>query len=238
MTAHTQFPSQFLHLHIVLFSCAQLGLCLSNKTRVVGKYALLLNTSLYHQKLLKLFKRVVVPTEMPSKSDYGDVDFLVSGFLNTAPDAALDWPATVAGIKDALQTVHGRRGFLTPENMYFAVQAPVPEDDQYWVQIDLKVLEATNQNSFEWELFELYYASGLKMMASLMKPLGITIDPEGLHIRVEEMEATNHPGSLVFVSKEPTDVLKILGLDKRFLYGGFSSKEDCKWLARADVLPN
>ena len=164
---------------------------------------------------------------MPSKPSYGDVDFLVSGFLLAPPNAAaaaLDWHRMVSSVKAALQTPHGKRGYLNPDVMFFAV--PLPGEDTVWVQIDLKVCDAPDQESFAWQEFQLKYASGLKMMGSLMKPLGLTISPAGLHVRVEEVEGTDFPGSLVFVTKEPGDVLKILGLDRRFLYGGFSSAEE------------
>ncbi|KAJ4297752.1 hypothetical protein N0V90_005647 [Kalmusia sp. IMI 367209] len=175
-----------------------------------------------------LFERVIVPIEMPSKTDYGDIDFLVSGFLKTAPGADLDWDLMVAEVKQALQSyssleVHGKRGFLNPDVIYFAAQAPGKD---FWVQIDVQVCDIQSQPNFEWKMFQLYYASGLKMIGSLIKPLGLTIDPVGLHIRVEEIETTNFSGSLVFVSNEPAHVLKVLGLDKRFLLGGFGSKEE------------
>jgi hypothetical protein len=58
----------------------------------------------------------------------------------------------------------------------------------------------------------------------MMKPLGLTIDPQGLHIRVEEMEESNLPGSMVWVSKDPRDVLRLAGLDRRIVDAGFKSK--------------
>jgi hypothetical protein len=164
---------------------------------------------------------------MPSKPDYGDVDFLVSGFLLARPAAELDWQRMVAMTKEVLNTSHGKRGYLNPDVMFFAV--PMPDEEHVWIQIDVKVCEAGEEEAFAWEKFQLHYASGLKMLGSLIKPLGLTISPAGLHIRVEEMEATDFPGSLVFVSKQPADVLKILGLDKRFLYAGFSTTEESQY---------
>ncbi|KAI4673777.1 uncharacterized protein J4E84_010922 [Alternaria hordeiaustralica] len=58
------------------------------------------------------------------------------------------------------------------------------------------------------------------------------MDPEGIHVRVEEMEETNFPGSMVWVSKDPKDALRIVGLDWRILNGGFKTKEEIyKYLA-------
>ncbi|KAL1606807.1 hypothetical protein SLS60_004214 [Paraconiothyrium brasiliense] len=127
---------------------------------------------------------------------------------------------------DAFGTPHGKRGYLNPDVMYFAI--PRPNDEHVWIQIDVKVCDTDDDQAFAWNQFQLDYASGLKMLGSLIKPLGLTISPTGLHIRVAEMEATNFPGSLVRVTKQPADVLKILGLDKRFLYHGFATTEESK----------
>ncbi|KAI8934626.1 hypothetical protein NX059_008319 [Plenodomus lindquistii] len=171
--------------------------------------------------LQKIFPHVVVPTEMPEKTDYGDVDFLVSPASSTTIDK-YDWAGTVTTIKKALDTTHGRRGYLTPDCMYFAIAADEHED--FWIQIDVKV--CFKPELFTWSTFEYNYASNSKIIGSMLKPLGFTLDPEGLHIRMEEMEDTNFPGSMIWVSKDPKDVLKIIGLDRRLLDAGFDTKTE------------
>lgn len=175
--------------------------------------------------LSKLFKHVVVPTEMPSKTDYGDIDFLASGFFHTPTASALNWPAMVSAIKAGFKTIHGRQGFFNKSVMYFAIPAPGREDE-FWIQVDVKVCDFPDKQTFEWARFQLNYASGAKIIGSIIKPLGLTISPEGLHLRVQEIEDTNFPGSMVFVSKEPLDALQIVGLDRRILRAGFRSNEE------------
>jgi hypothetical protein len=148
-----------------------------------------------------LFARVVVATEMPDKSDYGDVDLLVSGPLFEHPNTLEKWPVMVAVVSTAFNTKHCRRGFLNPDVIFSAV--PAYGENDYWVQVDIKIVEKADKQSFEWQRFELNYASASKMLGSLLKPLAMTVDPEGLHIRVVEMEETNFPGSMVFVTKDP-----------------------------------
>ena len=175
--------------------------------------------------LQTIFTHVVVPTEMPEKFDHGDVDFLVCEPYNSPKTTTIetfDWTNTVQAIKTAFDTTHGRRGFLNPDCMYFAIAAPDDEND-FWIQIDIKV--CFKPELFKWRTFELSYASNSKIIGSMAKPLGLTIDPEGLHIRVEEMEQMNFPGSMVWVSKEPYDVLRLLGLDRRIVNAGFQTKD-------------
>jgi hypothetical protein len=64
---------------------------------------------------------------MPEKPDYGDVDFLVSGPIHSPNSTTIknfDWAGTVSTIKSAFGTSHGRRGYLTPDCMYFAIRPP------------------------------------------------------------------------------------------------------------------
>ncbi|CAG5155431.1 uncharacterized protein ALTATR162_LOCUS3659 [Alternaria atra] len=176
--------------------------------------------------LQTIFAQVVVPTEMPCKDDYGDVDFLVCGPLHSRGSTTLDdfpWQSTICLIKDVLDTTHGRQGYLTQDCMYFAIDAPHGEEN-YFIQIDVKV--CFRPELFHWCHFELNYASNSKMIGSMIKPLGLTIDSEGIHIRVEEIEETNFPGSMVWISKDPKDALRILGLDRRILNAGFKIRDE------------
>ncbi|CAN9433159.1 unnamed protein product [Alternaria sp. RS040] len=176
--------------------------------------------------LQTIFAQVVVPTEMPGKDDFGDVDFLVCEPLHSRHSTSIDdfpWQSTVCLIKEVLDTTHGRRGHLTPDCMYFAIDAPHSEET-YFVQIDVKV--CFKPELFRWCHFELNYASNSKIIGSMVKPLGLTIDPEGMHIRVKEVEETNFPGSMVWISKDPKDALRVVGLDRRILSAGFKSKEE------------
>ncbi|KAF1852105.1 uncharacterized protein K460DRAFT_299873 [Cucurbitaria berberidis CBS 394.84] len=173
-----------------------------------------------------IFSHVVVATEMPCKHDYGDVDFFVSGPLHSPTSKTIetfDWKGTIHAIKAAFNTIHGRRGFLNPDCMYFAVAAPDPDDD-YFIQVDVKV--CFKPKSFEWNTFQLNYASNSKIIGSMVKPLGLTIDPEGLHLRVEEIEETNFPGSMIWVSRDAKDLLRIVGLDRRIINAGFRTEDE------------
>jgi hypothetical protein len=62
-------------------------------------------------------------------------------------------------------------------------------------QIDVKV--CFTPSLFAWQTFELNYASNSKLIGSMVKPLGLTLDPEGLSLRVAEIEDTNWEGSKV-----------------------------------------
>jgi hypothetical protein len=155
------------------------------------------------------------------------VDFLVCGPLHSPESTTLEnfaWKSTVKLIKKAFETCHGRTGGNSNRDcMYFCIDSPYGEE-KYIIQIDVKV--CFKPELFHWYTFGLNYASNSKILGSMMKPLGLTIDPEGLHIRVEEIEETDRPGSMVYIGKDPKDVLRLAGLDKRIINGGFQTKDE------------
>lgn len=188
--------------------------------------------------LQTVFTYVVVPLEVPGKADYGDIDFLVSAPFEDSTDLTLTtfpFQSVMRATKHSLSTSRGRRGFLTPDCMYFAIPLPsaVPtiriddedseEEREAWVQIDVKI--CFRPKTFSWMTFELNFASQSSMLGCMIKPLGLTLDPDGLHLRVEEIEDTDWAGSMVSVSKDSWTVCQVLGLGRRVVDGGFESSE-------------
>ncbi|XPS72300.1 hypothetical protein M3J09_004467 [Ascochyta lentis] len=187
-----------------------------------------------------VFAHVTVPFEVPDKSDFGDIDFLVSAPFEDRTALCLTtfpFPTVIEAIKNVLGTPHGRRGFLTPDCMYFAIPLSAglntttnndenSDDEELaaWVQVDVKI--CFKPELFSWMTFELNYASQSGVLGSMIKPLGLTIDPEGLHVRVQEMEDTDWPGSMVWVTRDSWMVCRILGLGRRAVDGGFERSEE------------
>lgn len=196
--------------------------------------------------LQEVFKHVAVPIETPGKADYGDIDFLVSAPLGDSSDLSLTafpFPPVIEAIKYALNTPHGRRGVLTPDCMYFAIPMPAPssssghqdskdgdgdsnDEPQSWVQVDVRV--CFKPSRFSWMMFELSYASQSRVLGSMVKPFGLTLDPEGLQVRIQEIEGSDWAGSMVWVTRDAWLVCRILGLGRRVVDGGFESREESK----------
>lgn len=193
--------------------------------------------------LRTVFTHVTVPFEIPGKVDYGDVDFLVSAPFGNSTKLTLDtfpFQPAIEAIKRALNTTHGREGFLTPTCMYFAIPLPLDvstvcidkekegeeeeEEQKCWVQIDVKI--CFKPEIFSWMTFELSFASQLSILGSMVKPLGLTLDREGLHIRVEEIEATDWARSMVCVTNDHWLVCRVLGLGRKVVDGGFENDEE------------
>ncbi|KAF1358864.1 hypothetical protein EJ07DRAFT_179014 [Lizonia empirigonia] len=194
--------------------------------------------------LQEVFNHVTVPFETPGKADHGDIDFLVSAALGDSSDLSLTtfpFPPVIEAIKHALNTPHDRRGVLIPDCMYFAIPTPAPSpssshqdskggdgdsnnEPQSWVQVDIKVYFKPLR--FSWMMFELSYASQSRVLGSMAKPLGLTLDPEGLHVRVQEIEDSDWMGSMVWVTRDAWVVCRVLGLGRRVVDGVFESSEE------------
>jgi hypothetical protein len=178
------------------------------------------------KQLHQLFTHVTVPTEMPSKIDYGDVDFLVAGSLRLPSSSGpFDYPSHVSAIKVLFHTRHGFRGHKEKQVMYFTIPAPGREGE-FFIQVDVKVCEDVDR--WAWECFELYYASAAKMLGSMIKPLGLTTNLDGLFLRVDGLDKVNAEKSMVFLTREPKDVLRVVGLDRRILSAGFRENDECE----------
>jgi hypothetical protein len=187
--------------------------------------------------LRTVFTNVTVPHEVPGKTDYGDVDFLVSapfGRFDEFELTTFPYQEAVDAVKKALNTPHGRQGYLTPTCLYFAVPMPSAfsldnndesdNEPELWVQIDAKI--CFNPKIFSWMEFELNHATQSSILGSMLKPLGLTINRQGLHLRVEEIESTNRDASMVFLSIDPWTVARALGLSRKRVDGGFKSAEE------------
>ena len=167
-------------------------------------------------RLRELYVQVIVPAEAPEKQDFGDIDFLV------AEPIGGDWP-TVEMIKRQFGTEHGRYSRqLNVDTMYFAIKVPGRD---IWIQIDIAVCPKTSP--FDWAMFRLAYASITKNIGSMISPLGLTFDPEGLHIRIEDMERVDWKGSLVFLTNNAMEMLELLGLDAE-VYRNIKAEEQYK----------
>jgi hypothetical protein len=166
--------------------------------------------------LRELYVQVVVPKEAPEKQDFGDADFLVAEPTGGA------WP-TLDLIKRQLGTEHGRHSRqLNVNTMYFALKAPGRD---FWVQVDVAV--CPKLSLFGWATFRLEYASVTKNIGSMISPLSLTFDPEGLHVRIEDMERVDWKGSLVFLTNNAVEMLELLGLDAE-VYRNIKTEEQYK----------
>jgi hypothetical protein len=197
-------------------------------------------------KLGAIFHKVVVPFEHPEKESFGDIDLLVCAFKgnslqkNTIKDLEAD-------IAQALGATRSRCNNIGVG--YFAL--PVPKDiialaglesqgnerlyqlgskDEYWVQIDIEVVDAPSQ--LEWTIFQTSHCTFRNILKYGLRPAGFVFMNNGLYIRVPGPDRLKRFGKkspktpLVFLSNDVGEILDYLRLSATAYGNLFDTMED------------
>ncbi|RDA92078.1 hypothetical protein CP533_3573 [Ophiocordyceps camponoti-saundersi (nom. inval.)] len=189
--------------------------------------------------LSDLFRTVASPTDGPGKSDYGDVDMLVSGPL--APETTL---------QDVAKALHARRSiFYGSRSANFALEWPAEfasvaeeegkredednreqeeeekQEQRRYVQVDVCV--CLGDDALSWLLFKHAHGDLGSILGAIVRPYGLSLTEHGLYIRIPEMEASRPRQACVFVTRDADTALQILGLPaERFWSGPFDDVDD------------
>jgi hypothetical protein len=171
-------------------------------------------------KLETLFERVVIPRDAPGKTDYGDIDFLVG---SVRPHIARCDIWTI--VKSTLGAeLHLPRG----GSHSFAV--PHPTNPEAYVQVDVELSPGDDTPEsielFEWTRFMKGDSDLLQIIGISHRPLGLTCNDQGLHIRVEEIEPYNRKKALLFLTRDPNKAMDFYGFDVDKYWAGFTDEND------------
>ncbi|KAI0376271.1 hypothetical protein F5Y04DRAFT_214214 [Hypomontagnella monticulosa] len=178
-------------------------------------------------RLRELFTIVVTPIPGPAKKDYGDIDFLVawekSVTFPTAHSKALI-SSLAPSNRDPLEAAARHlRAHATHREQAKALNIAIPwpddlrlrdiahtEEDLY-IQVDLNLVDT--QEQLTWMIFRHAHGDFWNICGSIIRPYGLTIDDEGMYIRIPEIEHLNRKEAKVLLTKEPAEVLEFLGLE-------------------------
>ena len=91
---------------------------------------------------------------------------------------------------------------------------------------------------FEWQLFHQSHGDMWNLLGTTIRPVGLTANDVGLHVRIPEIEEVNRKRSMLFLTSEPDQVLDFLGLDRDKYERPFQSVEalyqfvlGCRWFS-------
>jgi hypothetical protein len=170
--------------------------------------------------LTHFYAHVRAPPEAPSKQDHGDVDVIVATPLRTFETEEL---------QRALNAVARTGNSVTKS---YCVPLPSSGDDgETFAQIDVHVVQ--NPAMIDWELFMASYGDMQQLLGLLQRPLGLTTNDRGLHVRVREMEEMNRKAAMIFLTSDVVEMLEFLGLDVGKWEKGFESNEEVfEWCLR------
>lgn len=170
--------------------------------------------------LMKLFDRVVIPREAPSKLDHGDIDFLVGGIRPQTADGEI-WVAVKIALGADLHLPNGG-------SHSYAVPHPTILDAHVQVDVELSPGSGTHDGPelFEWTRFMKGDSDLLQVIGISHRPLGLTCNDRGLHIRVEEIEPYNKKQALLFLTRDPNKAMEFYGFDIHKHRAGFNTEKD------------
>ena len=176
----------------------------------------------YISLLSTYYVQAATPVEAPCKTSYGDIDVLVS-----QPKSISINTNTLAKALDAV------RSSSTPGSPTASFAVPYPGLQDTYVQLDIHVCPP---GLFEWQLFHQSHGDLWNLLGTTIRPLGLTANDVGLHVRVPEIEEVNRKRGMLFLTSEPDRVLDFLGLDRDKYQKLFESVEalyqfvlGCRW---------
>lgn len=179
--------------------------------------------------LRQYFKHVATPIEAPQKIDYGDVDFLVA--QPYSPEISKNQGMTRTTAEILAKAFEAERFISVSGNptMSFAVRWPVSdsaadlnqvvpgavganiEHANIFTQVDVHICES--EQNFKWELFHTAHADLWNILGSTIRSCGLTVNGQGLYLRIKDIEAFDRRRSLILLTSDPDVVLQFLHLD-------------------------
>ncbi|KAI1410883.1 hypothetical protein F5Y13DRAFT_167033 [Hypoxylon sp. FL1857] len=182
-----------------------------------------------HAKLQELFDTVKSPVPGPAKEDYGDVDI----YLTWDKDSPIAQnllsslsPSTRNPLEAAAHMLNAER-YLREQPNAIITAIPWPEDlpqeakDEgpkqngnvkapRYIQVDLHLFDSVKQ--CEWMIFKHAHGDLWNLLGRTIRPFGLTINDNGLNIRIPEIETLDKKKSKILLSTDPAQVLNFLGL--------------------------
>ncbi|QUC15852.1 uncharacterized protein UV8b_00093 [Ustilaginoidea virens] len=168
-----------------------------------------------HDILRQRYMCVASPIEAPGKQDHGDVDILVAWPWQQGLDTArqLEHIAASLGATDVIA------GGASTFNLAIPWPPGLPgggddDDDETdpprHVQIDVRICATLEE--LQWILFKHAHGDLWSIVGSTIRPYGLTVDDAALWLRIPEVEAFDKARASVFLTSEPAEVLRFLGL--------------------------
>ena len=190
----------------------------------------------YVSLLSDYYTQAASPIEAPCKTSYGDIDVLVSQARSVSVNAN-----TLAKALNAVRT------FSTTGSPTASFAVPYPGLKDTYVQLDVHVCPP---GLFEWQLFHQSHGDLWNLLGTTIRPVGLTANDVGLHLRIPEIEEVNRKRGMLFLTSEPDQVLDFLRLDRDKYERPFESVEalyqfvlGCRWFSsetyvKADLKAN
>ncbi|KAI6869334.1 hypothetical protein KC338_g3534 [Hortaea werneckii] len=204
--------------------------------------------------------KVATLTEAPEKSDYGDVDFIISHPTKSASSAP-DLSDLANAIGAAGFILHGPKtasfavpqdGSMHPERaVRYHLQSDGSQElhrsnqlsGKLYAQIDLELVE---DEFFDWHTFYASYGDMSSLLGHIVRNLGFTCSDRGLWLRLQELDdCKRQPIPLniadkdgtIFLSHDKIQVMRFLTLDAEVYEKGLATQQELfEWVGKCRLI--
>ncbi|KAH8592400.1 hypothetical protein B0O99DRAFT_629588 [Bisporella sp. PMI_857] len=168
------------------------------------------------------YRHVGSPIEAPEKETFGDVDILVYEPLDPLFDSTYSTTTTIA--EKVGKLLKAEKWIVGKPTINFAV--PYPGEENNYVQLDLHICRS--KSDYDWELFHSAHGDlwNIIVSGSTIRTFGITVNNNGMYLRIPEIEAFNRKKSMILLATESRKILEFLGLDHEKWWKPFSSRQE------------
>ena len=185
------------------------------------------------------FEMAESPIEGPEKVDFGDIDILVCGPRDQQGSKDVKQSDLFAEIAKALDAKMWKQMKGSPL-AHFAIPWPTTAEEsaeglevatveaERYIQVDIEICH--DPMNYKWALLHQAHGDFSNIIGSMLRKYGLTITNSGFYVRIEELSSWNKAKSRVFLTQDPSLVLKFLGLEEEPVLTSFPSKDAlCKY---------
>lgn len=163
--------------------------------------------------MLHFYEHAISPVEAPEKKDHGDIDILVDEELPGFDS------------KHLAEVLKAERSVGVGSTDSFAI--PYPGGNGAYFQLDIIICR---KDYFEWETMMYSYGDLWHIIGAMVTRLGLAINNTGLHLRIAEINLTHKRDALLFLTKNPREMMRFSGFDAQAFEIGFATLDDVfKW---------
>lgn len=167
--------------------------------------------------------------EAPGKESYGDIDTLVYGPLDPSWGSPEDDSGMLA--ENLTMALNAKKFIRQRGNPTINLAIPWPnlDDDaakgiDKYVQLDVHT--CLTPMAFQWQLFHTAHGDLWNIIGSTIRRFGLTVNDRGMYLRIPEIELYDRKRSMIFLTANPSEILRFLGLAEERWWRQFRSKEE------------
>jgi hypothetical protein len=181
------------------------------------------------ETLHKHYTHVGSPIEAPGKPTFGDIDIMVSTPVSADFDASVTSRQAIS--QNVAKSLGAAASILESGNptMNLAVLWPsldsdAGEEEKKYVQIDVHICKDLKE--WKWNLFHAAHGDLWNILGTTIRPFGLTVNDNGMYLRIPEIELLDRKKSMIFLTGEPAEIAEFLGMDEEKWRKEFGSRRE------------